>query len=140
MRGFRLERADEYSHRPTAEPNFNESVYANGWDPRLRMGAWMRLGNRVNEGHAELSVCIYLPDGRVACQFRRPQIDSNERHAAGGMAYAVLEPFHAVEMSYRGELMVLDDAAQSGGAVSGCTARDGCRRVPSRRRVSAAWR
>jgi len=109
MQDFRLEPADEYSHRPTAEPNFNESVYTNGWDPRLRMGAWMRLGNRVNEGYAELSVCIYLPDGRVACQFRRPQIDSNERHAAGGMAYAVLEPFHAVEMSYRGELMVLDD-------------------------------
>ncbi|MFZ5653395.1 MAG: DUF7064 domain-containing protein [Pseudomonadota bacterium] len=109
MQGFRLEAADEYSHQPTAEPNFNESVYTNGWDPRQRLGAWMRLGNRVNEGHAELSVCVYLPDGRVACQFRRPAIDTNERHAAGGLEYRVLEPFRAVEMCYRGELMVLDD-------------------------------
>jgi len=109
MDTFRLDATDEYSHPPTAEPNFNESVYGSGWDPRLRMGAWMRLGNRVNEGHAELSVCAYLPDGRVACQFQRPAIDSNERHSAGGLDYRVIEPFHAVEMNYAGELMLLDD-------------------------------
>ena len=109
MVSFRLDANDEFSHLPTAEPNFNESVYSSGWDPALRMGAWMRLGNRVNEGHAELSVCIYLPDGRVACQFQRPAIASNERHRAGGLDYRVIEPFQSVEMRYAGELMLLDD-------------------------------
>ncbi len=73
------------------------------------MGGWMRLGNRVNEGYAELSVCLYLPDGRVACQFQRPQIESNDGFEAGGLRYAVKEPFEAMEMVYEGELLVLDD-------------------------------
>ena len=109
MVSFRLDAKDEFCHPPTAELNFNESVYSNAWDPAKRMGAWMRLGNRVNEGHAELSVCIYLPDGRVACQFQRPAIASNERHSAGGLDYRVIEPFRSVEMGYTGELMLLDD-------------------------------
>lgn len=109
MSTYRLDTVDEYGHQPTADSNFNESVYLNGWDPNQKMGVWMRLGNRVNEGHAELSVCIYLPDGRVACQFLRPTIDTNERHSAGGLEYVVQEPFKAVSMSYSGETMVLDD-------------------------------
>ena len=96
-------------HRPSADINFNESVYTNGFDPANRIGGWMRLGNRVHEGYAELSVCFYLPDGRVACQFQRPRIDSNDRFAAGGMAYQVNEPLQAVAMNYRGEIFVLDD-------------------------------
>ena len=109
MSTYRLAPADEYTHQPTAEPNFNESVYVNGWDPVQRVGGWMRLGNRVNEGRAELSVCLYLPDGRVACQFQRPEITTNERHCAGGLEYQVVEPFKVVSMTYRGELMLLDD-------------------------------
>lgn len=107
--GYRLEAADEGMHRPSAEPHFNESVYCNGFDRRTGAGGWMRLGNRVNEGYAELSVCLYLPDGRIACQFQRPTIDSNDRFAAGGLAYAVKTPLRDVEMTYDGELLVLDD-------------------------------
>jgi len=109
MAGFRLEAADEYTHRPTGEKNFNESVYTNAFSADGRHGGWMRLGNRVNEGYAELSVCLYLPDGKVACQFQRPPISSNERHAAGGLEYAVHKPFEEVQMRYSGEVMLLDD-------------------------------
>jgi hypothetical protein len=107
--GLRLVPQDEFPHPPDAVENFNESVYANCFDPRLRMGAWMRLGNRVNEGHAELSVCIYLPDGRVACQFGRPPIASNDAFDAGGLRYAVSEPFKTLGMEYEGEVLLLDD-------------------------------
>ena len=62
---------DEFMHTPDASPNFNESVYVNFTDP-AGIAGWMRLGNRANEGYAELSVCLYLPDGRIACQFQRP--------------------------------------------------------------------
>ncbi|MGD9601332.1 MAG: hypothetical protein AB7O21_09625 [Gammaproteobacteria bacterium] len=109
MQAFRLTAQDEYTHVPTADSNFNESVYLNGFDADGRYGGWMRLGNRVNEGYAELSVCLYLPGGRVACQFARPPIDSNTRHAAGGLAYQVVEPLKKVGMRYAGEVMVLDD-------------------------------
>ena len=88
---LRLDPTDEFPHPPERAENFNESVYANGWDARARMGGWMRLGNRVNEGYAELSVCLYLPDGRVACQFKRPA-DRRQRRASrpGGLRYEVL--------------------------------------------------
>ncbi len=49
----------EFSHRPDSSINFNESVYTNAFDPKAGFGGWMRLGNRVNEGYAELSVCLY---------------------------------------------------------------------------------
>jgi hypothetical protein len=109
MSGYRLAEADEYSHQPSAETNFNESVYTNAFNADGRYGGWMRLGNRVNEGRAELSVCLYLPDGRVACQFLRPAITTNARHDAGGLRYTVHTPLKDVQMQYTGEVMVLDD-------------------------------
>ena len=109
MSQYRLAASDEYTHTPTAEKNFNESVYTNAFSADGRYGGWMRLGNRVNEGYAELSVCLYLPDGRVACQFQRPGITSNERHDAGGLTYTVHEPLREVQMRYRGDVMLLDD-------------------------------
>lgn len=107
--GLRLEAADEYPHAVDDLVNFNESVYASGWQADSKMGGWMRLGNRVNEGYAELSVCLYLPDGRVACQFQRPEITTNDGFDAGGLRYGVNEPFKSLEMEYEGELLVLDD-------------------------------
>src|ERR1700754_4100053 len=100
--GMRLEARDEHTHAPDAAENFNESVYANAFDASARVGGWMRLGNRVNEGYAELSVCLYLPDGRVACQFKRPEIRGNDGFEAGGIRYEVKEPFEALEMVYEG--------------------------------------
>ena len=112
MQGFRLDPADEYTHTPTSDSNFNESVYLNAFDASGRFGGWMRLGNRVNEGYAELSVCLYLPDGRVACQFGRPAISNNDAHQAGGLTYAVQTPFKAVRLAYEGEVMLLENGEQ----------------------------
>ena len=36
------------------------------------MGGWVRMGNRPNEGYAEMTVCLYLPDGRVGVQLQAP--------------------------------------------------------------------
>jgi hypothetical protein len=107
--GLRMEPADEYMHRPDELTNFNESAYVNGFDPRTRVGGWMRLGNRVNEGYAELSVVLYLPDGRVAVQFDRPEIKTNDAFEAGGLSYRVGVPLSSVTMSYEGEVLLLDD-------------------------------
>lgn len=106
---FRLVPNDEFNHPPSADSNFNESVYVNGFDPEQRCGGWMRIGNRVNEGYAEAQVCLYLPDGRLAVQFQRPQISHNKAFAAGGLIYTVQEPFRQVSMRYEGDLLVLDD-------------------------------
>jgi hypothetical protein len=95
-----MRREHEFGHQPDSSVNFNESVYMNAFDPKAAFGGWMRLGNRVNEGYAELSICLYLPDGRIACQFQRPAITSNDRFDAGGLKYTVNEPLKSVSMAY----------------------------------------
>ena len=109
MGDFVMRPDDEMTHKPDASVSFNESVYTNGFNTASPVGGWMRLGNRVNEGYAELSVCLYLPDGRIACQFQRPNITSNERFDAGGLSYAVIEPLKKVSMTFDGELMIVKD-------------------------------
>ncbi len=109
MRQYKLLEQDEYPHKPSAEPNYNESVYVNSFDLPTKAGGWMRIGNRANEGHAELQVCMYLPDGRIACQFQRPGIDDNSEFKVGGLTYQVVDPFRKVSMEYNGEIMLLDD-------------------------------
>ncbi len=109
LAGFRLDPADEFPHAAGKEPTFNESFYVNGWDLKQRFGAWMRVGNRVNEGHAELSLCIYLPDGRIACQFQKPSITANDQFSAGGLTLKVDQPFKTATASYRGEVLLLSD-------------------------------
>lgn len=111
MSSYLLNPDDEYPHPPSAEPHFNESVYMNAFDHERRWGGWMRLGNRAHEGYAELAVCLYLPDGRIACQFQRPRITDNTRFAAGGLEVTVQTPLQALTMAYRGELMLVSDPA-----------------------------
>ena len=107
--GVRLEPADEYMHELGPEPNFNESMYINCFDPATRMGGWFRMGNRANEGHAEMTICIYLPDGRVGFIFKRPEIDSNDRLDAGGLTWTMVTPFEELRVDYSGKVCVLDN-------------------------------
>jgi len=96
-------------HSPGDEPAFNESMYFNFFDPAKELGGFFRLGNRPNEGYAEMTVCLYLPDGRVGFMFGRPQISGNEGFDAGGLRFAVARPFEALTVAYDGGLALLDD-------------------------------
>lgn len=105
----RLEPQDEYMHELGPEPNFNESMYFNVYDPSVRLGGWFRLGNRANEGQAEMTCCLYLPDGRVGFMFQRPQITGNDSFDAGGMTFEVVRPFEELRVSYTGKVVLLDN-------------------------------
>ncbi len=102
-----LQPEDEYCHTPDAAKNYNESMYFNVFDPVQKIGAWFRVGNRVNEGYAEVSACLYLPDGRVGFMFGRPEITNNNELNAGGMRIEVLEPFRRLRVTYNGKLLLL---------------------------------
>lgn len=104
----RLEPQDEYLHELGPEPTFNESMYFNVFDPAQRVGAFFRLGNRANEGTGEMTVCVYLPDGRVAFMFTRPEITSNDAFDAAGMRFEVVEPFEHLTVDYTGKVVVLE--------------------------------
>jgi hypothetical protein len=106
---MRLEPQDEYLHPPGPEATFNESMYFNVYDPSKRIGGFLRLGNRAHEGYAEMTVCLYLPDGRVAFMFQRPQISGNNAFDAGGLRFEVIRPFEELHVSYTGRLVLLDN-------------------------------
>ena len=99
-------------HELGPEPNFNESMYFNLYDPAQGVGGWFRCGNRANEGYAEMTVCLYLPGGRVAFMYKRAEISNNDAFDAGGIRFDVLEPFKRLDVSYTGKVVVLDDPLQ----------------------------
>lgn len=106
---LRLEPQDEYTHPVEAEKNFNESMYINIFDPSTRLGGWFRVGNRPNEGYAEMTCCLYLPDGRVGFMFGRPEISGNDALEAAGLKFEILEPLKRLRLTYDGKLLLLED-------------------------------
>ena len=109
---IRLDPEDEYMHALESASNFNESMYFNVYDPAENVGAFLRLGNRANEGYAEMTTCVYLPDGRVGFMFKRPEIENNDAFDAGGMRFDVVTPFESLKTSYSGKLCMLDEPLQ----------------------------
>ncbi|MEY2398364.1 MAG: hypothetical protein QOJ00_1538 [Actinomycetota bacterium] len=109
---IRLEPHDEYMHPLEEAKTFNESMYFNVYDPANNFGGWFRCGNRANEGHAEMTVCLYLPDGRVGFTYARPPIDNNDAFDAGGIKFSVVEPFKALTVEYEGKVVLLDEPLQ----------------------------
>jgi len=100
---------DDYTHELGPEPNFNESMYFNFFDPAQSIGGFVRLGNRANEGQAEMTVCIYLRDGRVLFAFKRAEISNNDAFDAGGLRFEVIEPSEKLRTVYRGGVIELDN-------------------------------
>jgi hypothetical protein len=109
---IRLEPSDEYMHELGPEPNFNESMYINIFDSANQVGGFFRTGNRANEGYAEMTVCFYLPDGRVGFMFKRPPITSNDALDAGGLTWTIVTPFEELRVDFVGRVVLLDDATQ----------------------------
>src|SRR3954452_1853428 len=105
---MRLEPQDDYLHAVEAAANFNESRYYNFFDPGPGMGGWVRMGNRPNEGYAEMTVCLYLPDGRVAFNYKRPRIDGHAAHDAGGLRFEVIAPYEEHRVTYDGKVCVME--------------------------------
>ena len=110
--GVRLDPIDEYMHELGPEPTFNESMYFNVYDPANRLGGWFRLGNRANEGRGEMTICLYLPDGRVGFMFKRPEVHTNDAFGAAGMAFSVVTPFEELTVRYEGKVVLLDEPLQ----------------------------
>ncbi len=84
-------------------------MYFNVYDPTAGLGAFFRVGNRANEGTGEMTVCVYLPDGRVGFMFKRPEVHDNDAFDSAGLRFEVVEPFEHLRVSYRGKLVMLDD-------------------------------
>lgn len=98
---------DDYTHPLGPEPNFNESMYFNFFDPTRSVGGFVRLGNRANEGYAEMTVTVFLPDGHVLFAFKRPEIADNSGFTAGGLRFDVEEAGRRLRTVYDGSVLDL---------------------------------
>ena len=72
-----------------------------------------------------MTVCLYLPDGRVGFMFKRPEIANNDAFDAGGMTFDVVDAVRGADGRLRGQ---------------GRAARRPARRWPTRRRRSPRTR
>ena len=60
-----------------------------------------------------MTICLYLPDGRVAFMFRRPHVTNNDAFDAAGMRFEVVEPFvELTRLATRATSSLLDDPLQ----------------------------
>jgi hypothetical protein len=100
---------DDYTHPLGPEPNFNESVYFNFFDREQGRGGFLRIGNRANEGYAELTVIVYNSDGSALFNYKRPAITSNDGWNAGGLSVEVLVPGEKLRTKYDGSVVYLAD-------------------------------
>ncbi len=100
---------DEYTHTPTDESNYNESMYFNFFDHTKVVGGFVRIGNRPNEGYAEVTFLYYMPGQNLLFFFQRPEISDNEAFLAANMEFKVVNPFKELGIFYQGQAFHLTD-------------------------------
>jgi|FLYL01.1.fsa_nt_gi hypothetical protein len=103
---------DDFTHPLGPEKNFNESMYFNFFDAGQGLGGFLRIGNRANEGYAEVTLNLYLPGGPVLFNYRRPEIHTNDAFDAGGMRFETIEPLARLRTMYEGGAVYLTDPTQ----------------------------
>jgi hypothetical protein len=103
---------DDYTHPIGPETNFNESMYVHFHDPAARLGGFVRLANRPREDRGEMTVCLYLPDGRVGFAHARPSVTSNDAFDAAGLRFEVREPMRRLDVTFAGPIRLLEDPSR----------------------------
>jgi hypothetical protein len=104
-----LKPEDDYMHPVSADSSHNESMFFNFFDTERRLGGFVRIGNRANEGHAEMTLCLFLPDGSALIQWGKPSIESNDRFDAAGMQMQVVEPGRRLRVTFSGKAVRVKD-------------------------------
>ncbi|HXU23872.1 MAG TPA: hypothetical protein VN697_07565 [Tepidiformaceae bacterium] len=102
---------DEFMHPVSSDPHFSENMLFTFFARDGSHGGLIRIGNRVNEGHAEVTFLLFLPDGRTLFQFRRASITDNKGFDAAGVRFAVIEPTEQIHTSYVGPAIAMTDAS-----------------------------
>ncbi len=104
-----IEAEDDNTHELGPEESFNESVYFNFFDREQNRGGFVRMGNRANEGYAEMTVIVWNPDGSAAFNYAKPDIEHNNGWNAGGLKIDVLEPGEKIHTFFEGPAVYLED-------------------------------
>jgi hypothetical protein len=101
--GAVIDPQDEFMHEPTDDPQFNESMYFNFVDGGSGFATLVRIGNRVNEGHAEVTALVYQPGGGAVIHFDRSPITDNNAFDTDGLRVDVRKPLEHLQLTYNGK-------------------------------------
>lgn len=94
---------DDFMHEIGSDPSHNESMFFNFFDSGKNVGGFVRIGNRANEGHAEMTFCVFPGDGSVLMQWGRLPLEDRMALRAGGLSFEVIEPAKKIAVVYQGE-------------------------------------
>lgn len=94
------------------EEQHNESMVFSWHNRDDHSGGLLRLGNRINEGHAELTYMILMADGSCLVWWRRAPITTTDVFDADGLRFEVLEPGQRLRTTFKGRALRLDDCYQ----------------------------
>ena len=106
-----LRAEDDFNHPVEPHPFFNESRYVHLIDGRQGIGGWFRIGQRANQGFSEMTVCLYLPGGRVGFMFAKPAYVSTGGIEAAGLRFDFDVPLRQSRLRYAGPVYLLADGA-----------------------------
>lgn len=126
---------DDYMHAVSEHSSHNESMFFNFFDSEQAMGGFVRIGNRPNEGVAEMTFCLFLPGGELLMQWAKPAIPSNDAFSAAGLKFQVVEPGRRLSVAYSGDAVRIKnplEMRQPGKAMRGNPA------LPTRLRLDVA--
>jgi len=102
-----LDVSDEAMHPVDDHPQFNESALLTIFDNDRKQGGYVRIGNRANEGHAESTMCWFLPDGRALFKFERASISDNTDFVAGALTIVPAEGDRRMHARFDGPAALL---------------------------------
>lgn len=102
-----LDEGDDYNHPVEDSLVFNESRYFNIFDKNQALGGWFRIGNRPNQGYAEVSCCIYLPSGEVGFIYSKAKQQEANLLSAAGLRFTIHEAFKRIDLEYTGPIYIL---------------------------------
>ncbi|KUH87739.1 MULTISPECIES: hypothetical protein [unclassified Mycobacterium] len=97
-------------HTADADPAYNESTYYNfSCQTAGAVSGWLRVGIQANQNTAQATICLFLPDGRIAFAYSRGAAPAPDEFCAGPLSISIVTPHEEQTTYYRGPVSVLSD-------------------------------
>jgi hypothetical protein len=94
------------------EVQHNESMVFSWHNHDEHSGGLLRLGNRINERHAELTYMILMADGSCLVWWRRAPIERTDVFDADGLRFDVIEAGKRLRTTFKGRAARLGDCRE----------------------------